>query len=406
MPRTVTVVGGGLAGLTAAIAAAERGADVTLHEAHHDLGGRARTAAAPYRTNEGPHAFLTRSPHWTWLNDRGLVGPVPPLRPGDVRGIRFHHHGALRRTPPLGLLRLLRSAPENVPADVDFLSWASWRIGEETARATANLTAVVCFHHDPGALSARFVQERLLRITGFPPEVRYPRGGWQTIVDRMAARARNLGVRVETGSRIHSLADLGTGTRTGPVIVATSLAAARGILDDPSLTWPSGRTLLIDLAVREDPRDALALSDLDVPGYFERFTAQDPTLAPPGEQLVQAQVPLAPGAPRDEALAHGDVLLDLGLPDWRDRATHRRDALADGRTGAVDPPGTTWRDRPAVDRGGGVHLAGDQVAAPGVLSAVACAAALEVVSQALGRFRPVPGFRPPAPRSAVGSPAR
>lgn len=37
------------AGLTAAITAAEAGAKVTVHEAHHTLGGRARTAAGGMR---------------------------------------------------------------------------------------------------------------------------------------------------------------------------------------------------------------------------------------------------------------------------------------------------------------------------------------------------------------------
>jgi hypothetical protein len=50
----------------------------------------------------------------------------------------------------------------------------------------------------------------------------------------------------------------------------------------------------------------------------------------------------------------------------------------------VDLPGTSWRDRPAVDRGDGVYLAGDQVAAPGVLSEVSFNSALAAVSSALG----------------------
>ena len=45
----------------------------------------------------------------------------------------------------------------------------------------------------------------------------------------------------------------------------------------------------------------------------------------------------------------------------------------DGRTGALDLPGKTWRDRPAIDRGDGVFLAGDMVAAPGCLSEIAWA---------------------------------
>ncbi len=57
--------------------------------------------------------------------------------------------------------------------------------------------------------------------------------------------------------------------------------------------------------------------------------------------------------------------------------------MADGRTGAVDLPGTSWRDRPAVDRGDGVYLVGDQVAAPGLLAEVSFNSALETVSSAL-----------------------
>ena len=47
----------------------------------------------------------------------------------------------------------------------------------------------------------------------------------------------------------------------------------------------------------------------------------------------------------------------------------------DARSGALDMPGTTWRDRPAVDRGDGVFLAGDMVAADGLLAEVAWASA-------------------------------
>jgi hypothetical protein len=48
-----------------------------------------------------------------------------------------------------------------------------------------------------------------------------------------------------------------------------------------------------------------------------------------------------------------------------------------GRTAALDPPGKTWRDRPAIDRGEGVFVAGDMVAAPGCLSEIAWASAIE-----------------------------
>ncbi|WP_133911952.1 FAD-dependent oxidoreductase [Streptomyces sp. NBC_00582] len=379
MRHPLTVIGGGFAGLTAAIAAAEAGAKVTVHEAHHTLGGRARTAEGPYRTNEGPHALYDGGPHWTWLRRRDLVPALAPLPPLEVTRLRLRHHGVLRRTPPLGLLRLLRHPSHRAPVDVDFRTWATGLVGPEGAEAAAHYSAVALFHHDPGALSAAFVQERLRRATKLPPEARCPRGGWASLVDRMAARAWNLGVRIETLSRVDTLP---TG---GPVIVATSLDAARRLLRDDSLTWPSGRTVLVDLALRTRRGDAFAVSDLDSPGWIERFGAQDRTLAPAGEQLLQGQIPIAPHETKADGTARAEQLLDLAFDGWRERVTWRREAVANGRTGAVDLPGTSWRDRPAVDRGDGVHLAGDQVAAPGVLSEVSFNSALTAVSLALGR---------------------
>ncbi|WP_327744216.1 NAD(P)-binding protein [Streptomyces europaeiscabiei] len=391
-PTPLTIIGGGFAGLTAAITAAEAGARVTVYEAHHTLGGRARTAEGPYRTNEGPHALYSGGPHWTWLGQRDLIGPLAPLPPLEAARLRLHHKGALRRTPPFAMLRLLRPrrTGQQAPVDVDFLTWATEQAGEEAARAAANYSAVALFHHAPGSLSAAFVQERLRRATKLPPEAHYPRGGWESVIDRMAARAWNLGVRMETLSRVDTLDTLtgnssNKGRGTGPIIVATSLAAARRLLKDDSLTWPSGRTALVDLAVRTRRGDAFAVSDLDAPGWIERFTAQDRTLAPAGEQLLQGQFPIGPHESRADGVARAERLLDLGFPGWRDRVTWRREATSNGRTGAVDPPGTSWRDRPAVDRGDGVYLVGDQVAAPGVLSEVSFNSALAAVSLALGR---------------------
>ncbi|MGW7056556.1 NAD(P)-binding protein [Streptomyces sp. NPDC054887] len=378
MRHHITVIGGGIAGLTAAVTAAESGSAVTLYEAHHTLGGRARTAEGPYRTNEGPHALYSGGPLWSWLKRRDLLGPVATVPLVEGARFRFHRGGALRRTPPLGLLKLALRSPAKAPVDADFLTWATGEVGEADARAAAHFTGVAFFHHDPGSLSARFVQERLRRLVAVPPEARYPRGGWASVIDRMAARAWNLGVRIETTERITALPEAG-----GPVIVATSLQAARRLLGDDTLVWESGRTVLLDLAVRTRRGDPFVVSDLESPGWIERFTVQDPSLAPAGEQLIQSQFPLAPGESRADGVARAERLLDLGFSGWRERTTWRREAMAAGRTGALDRPGTTWRDRPAVNRGGGVFLAGDQVAAPGLLAEVSFNSALEAATLAL-----------------------
>ena len=77
MQTPITVVDGGLAGLTAAIACAEQGAnEVHLVEAHDSLGGRARSTTGRYVANEGPHAFYSDGAAYEWLAERELVQPV------------------------------------------------------------------------------------------------------------------------------------------------------------------------------------------------------------------------------------------------------------------------------------------------------------------------------------------
>ncbi|RII13749.1 hypothetical protein DSC45_22610 [Streptomyces sp. YIM 130001] len=392
----ITVIGGGFAGLTAAVTAAEAGARVTLYESHHTLGGRGRTTqSGPYRTNEGPHALYNGGPHWAWLRKRDLIGPLAPIPPLEGARLRLHHGGRLRRTPPFAMLRLLRHRSHPAPVDQDFHSWASALVGEDGARAAAHYVAVAVFHHDPGSLSAAFVQERLRRTTKLPPEAHYPRGGWSSFLERIADRAWTLGVQVETSARVDRL------PQDGPVVVATHLESARRLLDDDTLRWTSGRTALLDLALQTRGGDAFAVSDLDAPGWIERFSAGDRTLAPAGEQLLQGQIPVAPDATKADGIRRAETLLDLGFPGWRERTTWRRDALAAGRTGAVDPPGTTWRDRPAIDRGDGVYLAGDQVAAPGVLSEVSFTSALQAAELALAAATREVRTSRPAPRQPL-----
>jgi hypothetical protein len=182
-------------------------------------------------------------------------------------------------------------------------------------------------------------------------------------VDRLAAYAHTKGVTIETGTRIVDLP-------APPVIVATSLEAATRLVPITEPAPESGHAMLVDLAVRRRRGDAFVISDLDEAGWLENYAVPDPTLAPPGESLIQVQVPIRPGESRASALARVEALIDLGVPGWRNRLTWRRESVANARSGALDLPGHTWRDRPAVERGDGVFLAGDRVAAPGLLSEV------------------------------------
>lgn len=375
--QQITVVGGGVAGLAAAITAAEAGARVRLLEAHGELGGRARSTEGPYKANLGPHVIYKDGQLWGWLRDRRLLPPTanPPLS-----GIRVRWQGEIRRTPPLGAIpTVLRLRGRAAPTDRSFRDWVRGYADEETAAMLSAAAGVYTFHHDPGELSAAFVWPRTVRaLLAAPPAARYVIGGWGALVASLVERVRALGVEVETGARAQTLPD-------PPVIVATELTDAQHLLGDDSLTWQSGHTLCLDLGLRARRGDPFIVSDLDEAGWVERFTAPDPSLAPEGEELVQAQMPIRPGESADAAAARLERLLDLSLPDWRGRETWRRRQVMDGRSGALDLPGQTWHDRPQIDRGNGVFLAGDMVAQPGLLAEVALASGVEAGQAALTR---------------------
>ena len=372
--ETITIVGAGVAGLTAAIACAEAGAPVVLRDAHAEPGGRARSLDGPYRANLGPHVLYSDGPQWRWFDERGLIPPVAGV---PFTGLRLRWDGEIHRTPPLGLIpSMLRLRGRRAPAEDSFRAWATQHADKRTADLLSAFAGVYTFHHDPGELSAAFVWERTSRVLSPPPSVRYVIGGWSALIDVLVARARELGVTFRLGERVTELPAL-------PVIVAVEPADARGLLEDDSLHVASGHTVCVDLGIERRRGDPFVVSDLDDCGWLERYSAADPSLAPPGEELVQAHMPVRPGEDPGAAEARLDTLLDLAFPDRAARTTWHRRLVMNGRTGALDLPGQTWRDRPAIDRGGGVLLAGDWVAAPGLLSEVAWASAVEAARLAL-----------------------
>ncbi len=264
--------------------------------------------------------------------------------------------------------------------DVDFRTWIAAHANARDADALVHLAGVFSYDHDPGRWSAAFVWERIARIFGRVrlPAARYVPGGWGTLVERLATHARALGVRIETDAPVRTLPE-------PPVILAVPLRVARTLLDDDTVAWSGTRTQLLDLELEAAPRSQrgpFIVSDLDESGWVERFSDRDPTLVPPGHELLQAQIGVRPGESREQSLARLEALVDLGYPGWREREVWRRVSVVEDQSGALDPPGTTWRDRPAIVQRDGVFLAGDMVAAPGLLSEVSHASAVEAAAAA------------------------
>nr|WP_249352030.1 NAD(P)-binding protein [Nocardiopsis akebiae] len=339
----ITVVGGGLAGLTAAVASAERGANVTLLEAHRTLGGRARSTGPPYTADEGPHVLYGDGPLFAWLAGRDLLPPYLRFPARAAPRVRVRDRGRVG-APPVSLLRAAARRRLRAPRDRDFGSWAREALGAEPARVAANTMGVALFDSDPSRLSAAFVWERFLRVAnpGWPSP-KYLVGGWSSLVERLAGRAREMGVRVGTGERVDALPG-------APVIVATSLASARALLGDDSLEWESGHALMADLGLRRG-RDPFIVFDADECGFLERYSPVDRTLAPGGRGAGPGAAAGAAGrVPGAGHRAAGAVPgpVPAGVAGAGDVAARPGGARAHGRAGPA-----------------GVHVAGPPGRGPG-----------------------------------------
>ena len=282
-PPTVTVVGGGLAGLVTAVECAEAGVSVRLVESRTRLGGRATSTPGPYVANLGPHALYAGTELWDWLRRRGLHGPAP--MPRSPR-ITLRWRGSARRVPPRALLPVLRWRGVGTPVDRDLRGWLTDGWGPDTASAVAGLAGPLTFDHDPGRLSARFVVERIQRILLRPlPSARCVAGGWSALVDRLAAHARNVGVDVQTGSPV-TAEDLPDLARPGPIVVAVEPGAARRLLGDGVTAGSGGapaerrRVALLDVGVERSRRDPYLIVDLDEAIFSTRPSAVVGGLAP------------------------------------------------------------------------------------------------------------------------------
>src|SRR3954454_7924913 len=139
-PQKAIVVGGGPAGLVAAIGLAEGGVETTLLEAASNLGGRAASEQrAGFYLNQGPHALYAGGPAMRELRAMGIEPAWwNPTSPNSV----FVREGKPRRSPGglLGLARLvpplLRGNPEE-RAGLSTTDWLERSLPSREARAAA-----------------------------------------------------------------------------------------------------------------------------------------------------------------------------------------------------------------------------------------------------------------------------
>jgi phytoene dehydrogenase-like protein len=398
------VIGGGLAGLTAAVTLARAGERVTLFEKAREPGGRARTdEIGGFRFDMGPHALYLGSVAFRTFRELGIPvnGRVPKLGnralfggklfglPADARSLLTTR--LLPLSAKIETARLLSRLPEALPGE----SVGEWipRIArhERTRALLRALVRVTTYCADP-RVSAAAVREQLGRAQ---KGVWYLEGGWQSLVSGLRQAAIAAGVEIETGARVESLEVAGGRVRalalaggrrveTAAAILAVDPHTAGALLGRAFETIPV-RAACLGLALRRLPRPEVGFAlGIDAPTYFSVHSRVVP-VAPEGSVLLHALKYLPPEDDGSTAEAELESMLDTVQPGWRAEVIHRR--WLPHMTVVNALPG----HRPAVEIDGiaNAFLAGDWVGDEAMLADTAIASALRASESALRARRVV-----------------
>ena len=334
MSKNVIIVGGGLAGLSAAVFLARAGRTVTIFERRRYLGGRAVTHLRHgYRFNLGPHAFYRNGIGWNVLRELGIPvrGGIPKPRGvamlGDARYKLPGNPWSLLTTSLLGakakaqvmllLLRIRRIDPKPY-ASMTVREWIDQASSDPSVRQLLEaLFRLATYSNRPDLQSASAALAHLrLAIRG----VVYVDEGWQKIVDSLHSAAVAAGVNFVTSSRVVSVEheggavrsvelgglevdvrndtvslvmpdlsepDKGTKIPADTVILAVDPITARELA--PTIEWPATTAVTascLDIALSKlpKPKNLFALG-IDKPLYFSVHSAWA-QLTPKGGALL------------------------------------------------------------------------------------------------------------------------
>ena len=256
------VAGGGLAGLSAAIELSSHGHAVDLYEQSKTLGGRAATHSQQgYAMNIGPHGFyragMMKAQFEAW--GIGYTGR-PPLGigeslliakgarnrfPGDAAGLL--RCGAFSVGERLKLAHILKamSKAEADPGE-SMQSWIDRQSPSPSVRQMLGaLTRLSTYSADPGVLDGQAGLRQLQQA--IKHSVLYIDGGWQTLVDALAAKARGQGVRICSDCGVVRVEPGTVELRTGERVAADGIVLAVPPRSVEQLTGQELRAMILSL---------------------------------------------------------------------------------------------------------------------------------------------------------------
>ncbi|GHO88687.1 phytoene desaturase family protein [Dictyobacter formicarum] len=417
----VVIVGGGLAGLSAACYLAREGADVRLYEKAAELGGRASTTDYDgFHLNRGVHALYTGGAMEEVLRELAIPysGHSPTavymLREGKLyefpRGVQ-----SLLKTQLLGfgdkveLGRLFAQLPGLKAQEFARVSVRDWVLQvARRPRVREFLLMFACTNVYSSALelvSAEVLITKLQLLLKHP--VLYIDGGWQTLVEGLRQAAVRAGAYVINNCRVEAVEyedgrvrgvrlSNGQRVRAQAVVIATTPQEALKLVDAGTYAplqnivkdLLPARVACLDVALRRlpDPTHPV-VQDAGSPCFL---TAQSlyAKVAPTGGAVIHTFKQLDPVHPGDPQKDERELeaLLDAVQPGWRELVVKRvflPHMMAIGMlptaAGGYDgrPSGYAGRPGPQVPGIEHLLLAGDWIG-PGFLADASLGSARQV----------------------------
>jgi phytoene dehydrogenase-like protein len=408
----VNIVGGGIAGLIAAVELGRAGVAVELFEAAADPGGRARTRAADgYFLNQGPHALYNGGALKRELDRLGIsyVGGRAMARsrraiwtgklhllPVDGKSLMLSGLFGLRDKAVFA--RVFQRLVKGENAEGSFADWLDAQKFSPVMRAAVEaLGRLSAYANGSEHISASAMLEQIRMALG---GTLYLDHGWATFIAGLAQAAQETGVTLNTGARVERIEADRHGSRVvisdGRVVAAEATILAVGPHEAAALASDVGslqveareakavRANTLDLALKRLPDGAEEFAlGIDGPFYFSLHSGSA-KLAPEGGAVVHLAKYLPVGeTPARDAIAELEAVADQVMPGWRALEVKRQELR--GMVVANGMP--RWdRARPAAALADapGLFIAGDWVGAEGMIADCAAASGIEAARAVIG----------------------